>query len=157
MRRVRRNLGLLTCALIAALWLSSMWWAPRLTLRIPEVWQLELTSVRGELDLVTFTGSQARGGPIIELMTGGSMGVFGEQLPLRWLPHLNTTPPSADVRLYVYLAVPYWVFLSVLGLLLIGSKIRDEWRARRGICLFCGYQLAGISPSAPCPECGRAR
>ena len=53
-------------------------------------------------------------------------------------------------------AVPVWVFIVPTA----GATAAAWWldaRARRrpGLCPRCGYDLAGLSPGTPCPECGR--
>lgn len=41
-----------------------------------------------------------------------------------------------------------------LGVPLVRSGRRAWKRRRAGHCPGCGYELAGLSPGAPCPECG---
>ncbi len=51
-----------------------------------------------------------------------------------------------------------WYPLLVL-VLATGTAWRIDARARRltkeGHCSSCGYDLAGLAPESPCPECGR--
>lgn len=37
----------------------------------------------------------------------------------------------------------------------LGASEEELRRLRSGVCLFCGYDLAGL-PTAVCPECGKA-
>ena len=49
--------------------------------------------------------------------------------------------------------LPLW---TVGGLLLWWARW-SRIRAMRGLCLKCGYDLAGLDAGAPCPECGGGR
>jgi hypothetical protein len=47
------------------------------------------------------------------------------------------------------------LFAGVAGAVLLGpSAARRRWRRRRGCCIACGYQLAGL---IKCPECSAPR
>jgi hypothetical protein len=46
-------------------------------------------------------------------------------------------------------AIPWW--LALFGV----RRIRRWNRLRRNRCPHCNYNLAGLAPECPCPECGR--
>jgi hypothetical protein len=68
-----------------------------------------------------------------------AMGHFLPTLPL-W--------PGLIVDTSVYGAM--W-----LGLILLAAPARRGWRRRRGLCVWCRYDLRGLAPGVACPECGR--
>ncbi|MGH7132664.1 MAG: hypothetical protein ACREJO_12030 [Phycisphaerales bacterium] len=56
-----------------------------------------------------------------------------------------------------YVTIFLWPFAlaSLLGGgWLVWSGRRARRRAMTGLCLKCGYDLAGLAAGAPCPECG---
>jgi hypothetical protein len=73
----------------------------------------------------------------------------------RWIDRLDNT--AYVVRWFV-VRVPLWFLAAVFGayptwqLALWGRKIR---RRRRGLCVYCGYDLRGLVEPR-CPECGMA-
>lgn len=43
------------------------------------------------------------------------------------------------------------------GLLFVPARIRRRMAAKTGLCPACRYDLRGLTPGAPCPECGTPR
>lgn len=68
--------------------------------------------------------------------------------PARYLPLLPLWPG--------FLLCTAWYAMIAWALYRSPSAIR-RWRRRLGCCTTCGYSLTGLSPLAPCPECGAAR
>ena len=56
--------------------------------------------------------------------------------------------PSSQNRL---LMIPYWLAALVMGV--VAFFTRPARRSSEGRCS-CGYDLTGLTPTAPCPECG---
>jgi hypothetical protein len=65
-----------------------------------------------------------------------------------------STGTLAGVRLYL---VPIWPFILVTGIpsVIAWNLDRIARRAPVGACPACGYSRAGLTPAAPCPECGK--
>lgn len=65
-----------------------------------------------------------------------------------WLP-IYILPLGFTLNTLFYAAA--W-FMCLLGI----SSTRRILRARRGLCTRCAYDLKGLSPGSPCPECGNS-
>jgi hypothetical protein len=68
------------------------------------------------------------------------------------VPYITLNPPVSSV------AFPGWLIpgvLTIVGVPLLRSGIIAR-RARVGLCKKCHYDLRGLPPGSPCPECGTA-
>ncbi len=85
---------------------------------------------------------------------GFKWGVRPSSMPMRWWPRWIVSSPISVV------IVPLWI-----PIVLVSAATAAAWRldvlarrrARTDACRACGYTLAGLTPGAPCPECGGAR
>lgn len=65
------------------------------------------------------------------------------------------TVPLSPIPLPFLLSTLIWA--APLWLLLFAPRtLRTHLRRRRNQCPACGYNLASLPPTSPCPECGRA-
>ena len=68
-----------------------------------------------------------------------------------WRPHWEAVAPRTCV------VVPFWlplVFTLSASLAVWNKDAAARRRTRAGACARCGYVLAGLEASTPCPECG---
>jgi hypothetical protein len=56
-----------------------------------------------------------------------------------------------------YIQAPLWPFASALLILFALPFTIRRLRRRAGRCTTCGYDRRGLTPDAPCPECGIVR
>jgi hypothetical protein len=74
----------------------------------------------------------------------------GQSIPLLWRPRFEKSLPGW------HFVLPLWIPLAASGLL-TGATWWRWWTAvAPGGCAACGYDLKGLAPSSPCPECGHA-
>lgn len=53
--------------------------------------------------------------------------------------------------------VPFWLLLLAVGIptaLLARTHVQATSRSQQGVCVSCGFSRTGLTPTAPCPECG---
>jgi len=78
--------------------------------------------------------------------------IAGEPLGPVWgnaTPNIVVFAPTFVVGIVFFL-------LAVPAIYLFRRRLRRKHRLQSGLCLYCGYNLHGIT-SDTCPECGQAR
>ena len=83
---------------------------------------------------------------------------WSSEFRMRWWPSCNFHPDNSSPVITDWkIVVPLWMPALACGLIFFfsqhGGRQRSR-RAKRGLCLECGYDLRGSS--VRCPECGRA-
>ena len=68
-----------------------------------------------------------------------------------WLPRVETRDGNW------ILVVPYWLPLATSALPAAFLLWWDRRGIPPGLCPHCRYNLQGLLPNSPCPECGKAR
>lgn len=69
--------------------------------------------------------------------------------PVLYRPPFGSTSPRYFIALW-----PPSLIASCTALLGWARVIRNFFRAREGFCAQCKYPRTGLTPTAPCPECG---
>ena len=93
-------------------------------------------------------------GPANPLMFGGMNRTFGERLGFRYARLGTKATPASGGRI---VNVPHWfafLLFSAYPVWKSTAFLRLRIRARRGLCIGCGYDLRG-NRSGHCSECGR--
>jgi hypothetical protein len=75
-------------------------------------------------------------------------GWTGRTSPFQWRPRFGHS------RAGWYFILPLWIPLAASGLLTGASWWRWWTAVAPGGCIACGYDLKGLAPNTPCPECG---
>jgi hypothetical protein len=71
----------------------------------------------------------------------------------------SSRKPPPPPKLW-HIEMPLWIpaaLLAALALPMWWSVLHRRRAARAGTCPRCRYDLSGLPPGAPCPECGRLR
>lgn len=75
--------------------------------------------------------------------------------PAPFLPFSRTKPLSIHtLSRGATLGIPLWPLVFACGLCTWWVWRMQEQRAKRGQCLLCGRNRAGLAYMSPCPECG---
>jgi hypothetical protein len=146
LRRAAKWAGAVSCLAIAAVWVVSLWWS------------------FGCVDVGRGLWGGWIGSGCFGIHHGGNQwplgrsgwGMVERDSQVLWLPrhsHFRMRINSGwfDSRT---IAVPLWMPFLAVALPTVWLFWRDR-RTRLGHCA-CGYDLAGLAPGAPCPECGKA-
>ncbi len=144
-RRVAKWVGLVVCLVLAGVWLSSRWWGVRRTAMTNGRW-LNLEIGRG---VFAYNEVESEG----TSLTRKPEWSFRAPTPamLIWRPSWFVGGVPRQRLLWL----PLWIPLTALAVPTALLWWRDRRRARPGHCAACGYDLAGLAPGAPCPECGK--
>jgi hypothetical protein len=73
-----------------------------------------------------------------------------------WRYLFQWRPRFVQLRSGWYFLLPLWIPLAASGLLTGVTWWRWWTAAAPGGCAGCGYDLKGLAPNTPCPECGHA-
>lgn len=136
-RRFTLGAGRVTCAVVVFLWAASFRWSAW----YEQPGQKTLVIGRG---FVRYGGmSRAAWGipPPPGLRIEGAAIWHGS-----WIPWVD---PSC-------IHIPFWCVLVAAGAIMARARFHDPAALTAGDeCRGCGYNLAGLSRGAGCPECGR--
>lgn len=146
MRKGGKWAGLVTCAVIAAVWVGSAWWMAEAGL-----------ATRGNV-----VGVGIRRGRVIfhiEKVAAGDTRLGYTilrvqptiHLPLIWIPELERYGFGNAIHVPLYLAL---LLAAVPTGLLWRADRRASRRELARHCTGCGYPRTGLAPDTKCPECG---
>ena len=136
--------GAAATLLLLVVWLGSGWWMINWCVST----RVEYGLAAGEFWVGWWAGDPGR-------FTPGAFHIGrydGGGYHLQWWDWGRSVPP-----VHVY-AIPLWVPLlpcAVVTAVAWRLDTRARRRARVGLCPHCGYDRAGLTTDAVCPECGK--
>ncbi|MCC6660600.1 MAG: hypothetical protein IT437_06910 [Phycisphaerales bacterium] len=144
---LRRRAGLWASLGLAALWIASIFTTLGWTDYSAGGRLRCVAATRGCLDLVWGGAFRGNEQPWMAL-------TFAPDVSTVWWPRYERAGSSTPLST---LLVPLWIPL-LLAVLPTAWAWRHAFRARAGptACHACGYDLAGLAPATPCPECGQS-
>ena len=151
MKRLRTILALLLL-ICCALWVASYWWMTWHSNDGRFVWQLRDGGfIVGRFEFDRIADFKTPGmGPRYGLQIAGRAG-----LPTRWWPMIwFYNEPTV-----MYFRGTFWLptlLLSLWPAFTLSPWTRRRRRARRGLCIRCGYDLH-VGEHLRCPECGHSQ
>lgn len=156
--RKRRTLGwpLLTLGmLVAAVWITSRWCVVFFVVRTSsfEIANGSLSIATPYITTRAFATPNESPGWETWLGWNDEITAYGAQQRSRAIVWTSGEVATG----FWYARVLLWpipLLLCTPAAFLLHSGVRARRRALTGICAACGYNLAGLAPSALCPECG---
>jgi hypothetical protein len=153
-RRVAKWAGLVVCLLIAAWWFLSYAWSVSCVDGGRALGRLLVS--KGLIHLTFVSDAAAYEQHPSPKRRGWRVDRTWRFDRAAWWPGLHSFPyVLSGTTLTVHTVwIPMWMPAVAVALPTAWRFWRDR-RARPGHCK-CGYDLAGLAPGAPCPECGAA-
>ncbi len=142
---------MLICLGIASIWIATYadywhtaaWVSPSGGLKAAAIGS-DIDHSKRFLMVMWDTGMTGDAGPLV---TKFAVGHFG--CSFHYVRYASTT--------YRYFICPFWMLQAVAALLVVAAFVplrRRIHRQRRGLCIFCAYDLRATTDR--CPECGTA-
>ena len=106
-----------------------------------------VTASAGSLGVYWYIGVSPRATVLAMTSSAGPFYVLPQPVKFVWLYYMPEDPSTGG------LGVALWI--PAAGLLGYGWCLWRQSRDLRGHCRRCRYDLSGLPPGAPCPECGQ--
>ena len=146
-------------AVLAGLWVTSVWWAVGVDFGLPNKRHVGLSSWRGGL-CVSY-GATIPWMPAAPPISFRLQSIAASRCRAVGFPHVpmvrqprRAVPPQWSAAYHDKLA-PTWLVLAGIIPATAILWLYDRRRFAPGRCQRCGYDLAGLAPNASCPECGQ--
>lgn len=158
-RRIAKWAGLIACLLIGAAWIvGDRWTISRFERAMG--WDGRATLDAGGVRLFCFhrpgdAGRRYGRGEWLIHRRGAGGSFNGTAGRLRWPGWPSASSTTSGTTRMFSLNVPLWLPIAPLAVPAILLWWSGRGRVRPGGCRGCRYDLSGLPPGAPCPECGR--
>ncbi len=145
--------------LLVACWIGSAWWCLEWHNGTLEEVVVQCGCLRATIEMGPTSSTST--------MNGWYFWKLPPDAPMQWMPRYQhsrflSAIPGAPLCHIFYLTLPLWIPAALSAVPTAAAwhlhrlARRREHAARTHRCPRCGYDLAGIAPATPCPECGGA-